>query len=144
MGRTMRLRLGPLRRPSMDPQQDAQPPSKAQRPQDGAPGASAIPAADVPPEAAIDPTAGGGAPEDGPHEAIEGPRPQEEQDSIGASPLIEHPVYFVSTVLREARAHYPMPQKHLRALLIASRKLRHYFQGHPMKVVSAYPLERVL
>ena len=24
------------------------------------------------------------------------------------------------------------------------RKLRHYFQGHPIKVISAYPLERVL
>ena len=32
----------------------------------------------------------------------------------------------------------------LLALLVASRKLHHYFQGHPIKVVSAYPLERVL
>ena len=37
-----------------------------------------------------------------------------------------------------------MPQKLLLALLVASCKLRHYFQGHPIKVVSAYPLERVL
>ena len=37
-----------------------------------------------------------------------------------------------------------MPQKLLLVLLLASRKLRHYFQGHPIKVVSAYPLERVL
>ena len=37
-----------------------------------------------------------------------------------------------------------MPQKLLLALLVASRKLWHYFQGHPVKVVSAYPLERVL
>ena len=37
-----------------------------------------------------------------------------------------------------------MPQKLLLALLVASRKLHHYFQGHPIKVVSAYPLERVL
>ncbi|XP_073367908.1 uncharacterized protein [Aegilops tauschii subsp. strangulata] len=37
-----------------------------------------------------------------------------------------------------------MPQKILLALLVASRKLRHYFQGHPIKVVSTYPLERVL
>ncbi|XP_073361581.1 uncharacterized protein [Aegilops tauschii subsp. strangulata] len=37
-----------------------------------------------------------------------------------------------------------MPQKLLPALLVASQKLRHYFQGHPIKVVSAYPLERVL
>ena len=37
-----------------------------------------------------------------------------------------------------------MPQKLLLTLLVASRKPRHYFQGHPIKVVSAYPLERVL
>src|SRR4051812_3429692 len=58
--------------------------------------------------------------------------------------LVEHPVYFVSTVLRDARARYPMPQKLLLALLVASCKLRDYFQGHPIKVVSSYPLERVL
>lgn len=63
-------------------------------------------------------------------------------DSMPA--LIEHPVYFVSTILRDARARYPMPEKLLLALLVASHKLRHYFQGHPIKVVSAYPLERIL
>jgi len=63
---------------------------------------------------------------------------------VDASSLVKHPVYFVSTVLHDARARYPMPKKLLVALLVASRKLRHYFQGHPIKVVSAYPLERVL
>ena len=33
-----------------------------------------------------------------------------------------------------------MPKKLLLALLVASHKLRHYFQGHPIKVVSGYPL----
>ena len=37
-----------------------------------------------------------------------------------------------------------MPQKFLLMLQVASRKLRHYFQGRPIKVVSAYLLERVL
>ena len=53
-------------------------------------------------------------------------------------------MYFVSTVLRHARKRYSMPQKLLLVLLVASRKLRHYFQGHPIKAVSAYPIEMVL
>ena len=82
-------------------------------------------------------------------QAPEVPLPQEASQpldalgSIDAPALVEHPAYFASTVLRDARARYPMPQK-LLVLLVASRKLRHYFQGHPIKVVSAYPLERVL
>ena len=74
----------------------------------------------------------------------EAPRPPEDASGTSTPNLVEHPMYFVSTVLRDARSWYPMPQKLLLALLVASRKLRHYFQGHPFKVVSAYPLERVL
>jgi hypothetical protein len=37
-----------------------------------------------------------------------------------------------------------MQQKLFYTLLIASRKLRHYFQGHPIKVVNDRPLETIL
>ena len=66
------------------------------------------------------------------------------QDPTNTSSLIEQPVYFVITILCEARARYLMMQKLLLALLVASRKLHHYFQGHPIKVFSADALERVL
>jgi hypothetical protein len=40
---------------------------------------------------------------------------------------VQKPVYFVSTVLRNARERYTIQQKLLYTLLITSRKLRHYF-----------------
>ncbi|KAI4977131.1 hypothetical protein ZWY2020_050941 [Hordeum vulgare] len=48
-----------------------------------------------------------------------------------------------ATVPRDARSRYPMQQKLLLALLAASRKLR-LLSGHPIKVVSAFPLEKIL
>jgi hypothetical protein len=57
---------------------------------------------------------------------------------------VQKPMYFVSTVLRDARERYTMQQKLLYTLLIASRKLCHYFQGHPVKVVTDRPLETIL
>ena len=35
---------------------------------------------------------------------------------------VQHPVYFVSSVQRDARERYPMMQKLLLAILIASRR----------------------
>ena len=60
-----------------------------------------------------------------------GEHPKEATAATPQTTLVEHPVYFVSTVLRDARERYPMQEKLLLALLIASRKLRHYFQGTP-------------
>ena len=57
--------------------------------------------------------------------------PEEPTAATTTTALVEHPVYFVSTVLRDARERYSMQQKLLFSLLRASRKLRHYFQGHP-------------
>jgi hypothetical protein len=57
---------------------------------------------------------------------------------------VQKPVYFVSTVLRDAHERYTMQKKLVYTLLIASRKLRHYFQGHPIKVVTDRPLETIL
>jgi hypothetical protein len=70
------------------------------------------------------------------------PKPHEEETPEGTT-KVQKPVYFISTVLRDTRERYTQ-QKLLYTLLIASRKLRHYFQGHPIKVVTDQPLETIL
>ena len=57
---------------------------------------------------------------------------------------IQKPVYYVSEVLHEANARYSETHKLLYAILIASRKLRHYFQAHKVVVVTSYPLRAIL
>jgi hypothetical protein len=71
------------------------------------------------------------------------PEPHEEKTPEDTT-KVQKPMYFVSTVLRDARERYTMQQKLLYTLLIASRKLCHYFQGHPIKVVTDRPLETIL
>jgi dsDNA-binding SOS-regulon protein len=51
----------------------------------------------------------------------------ERQEDDHAYPVLR-PVYFVGEVLSESKAHYQPVQKLLYAVLITSRKLRHYFQ----------------
>src|SRR5918994_5309367 len=58
--------------------------------------------------------------------------------------MVQRPVYFVSSLLQGARSRYYGVQKLLFGLLMASRKLRHYFQAHEITVVTRFPLKRIL
>jgi hypothetical protein len=57
---------------------------------------------------------------------------------------VQRLVYYISKVLHEAKIRYLEVHKLLYAALIASRKLRHYFQAHKISVVTSYPLRAIL
>jgi hypothetical protein len=67
----------------------------------------------------------------------------ERQEDGHANP-VQRPVYFVSEVLLESKARYQPVQKLLYAVLITSRKLRHYFQEYSISVVTDYPVGDIL
>jgi hypothetical protein len=57
---------------------------------------------------------------------------------------VQRPVYYISEVLSDSKIQYPHVQKLLYALLITSRKLRHYFESHKITVVTDFLLEDIL
>jgi ribonuclease HI len=67
-----------------------------------------------------------------------------ERQEDGHAYPVQRPVYFVNEVLSESKAHYQPVQKLLYAVLITSRKLRHYFQEYLISVVTDYPLGDIL
>ncbi|XP_074326812.1 uncharacterized protein LOC141664756 [Apium graveolens] len=54
------------------------------------------------------------------------------------------PVYYISHSLRDAETRYPQVEKLVYALVVASRKLRHYFQAREIHVLTNLPLKRIL
>jgi hypothetical protein len=54
------------------------------------------------------------------------------------------PVYFVSKVLSASKKNYIELEKVLYAVLMASRKLRHYFQAYHIIVPSSQPLKDIM
>src|ERR1041385_619683 len=59
-------------------------------------------------------------------------RPEEDK----AQP-VQRPVYYVSEVLSTSRQNYPHYQKMCYGVYMAAKKLKPYFQAHPITVVSS-------
>jgi hypothetical protein len=67
-----------------------------------------------------------------------------EKREEGHALIIQRPVYFISEVLSETKIRYPQIQKLLYAVILTRRKLRHYFESHPVTVVSSFPLGEII
>jgi HD superfamily phosphodiesterase len=67
-----------------------------------------------------------------------------EREEEGHVYKVQWPIYYISKVLTDSKIQYPHVQKLLYALLITSRKQRHYFEGHKITVVTDFPLGDIL
>jgi hypothetical protein len=67
----------------------------------------------------------------------------ERTEEVHALP-VQRPVYYISEVLSETKARYPQVQKLLYAVVLAWRKLSHYFEAYPVTVVSSFPLGEII
>ncbi|XP_060969882.1 uncharacterized protein LOC133037084 [Cannabis sativa] len=56
----------------------------------------------------------------------------------------QQPIYYVSKTLLDAETRYTQLEKLALALVTAGRKLRPYFQCHPIVVLTQYPLHSIL
>jgi hypothetical protein len=75
------------------------------------------------------------------HAAVSVALVQEKQDGQTKK---QEPVYFVSEVLSPSKINYTELEKVLYAILMASRKLRHYFQAYHIIVPSSQPLKDIM
>ena len=57
---------------------------------------------------------------------------------------IQLPVYYISQVFQRAKARYPKIEKITFTLIVASRKLRPYFQANPIIVMMDQPIKRAM
>jgi hypothetical protein len=67
-----------------------------------------------------------------------------EREEAGHALKVQCPIYFISEILADSKTRYPQIRKILYAILIAKRKLRHYFESHPVTVVTSFPLGEVV
>jgi hypothetical protein len=75
------------------------------------------------------------------HAVVSAALVQEKQDGQAKKQVS---VYFVSEVLSPSKKNYTKLEKVLYALLMASRKLRRYFQSYHIIVPSSQPLKDII
>src|SRR3954469_24426674 len=64
-----------------------------------------------------------------------------EEDKVQS---IQRPIYYLSMLLTKSQQRYPHYQKLILAIIMTSRKVSHYFDEHPITIVSSAPLADIL
>ena len=57
---------------------------------------------------------------------------------------VQRPVYYLSEVISASKQNYPHYQKMTYGLYMAAKKLKHYFQEHPIRVVCEAPISEII
>jgi hypothetical protein len=57
---------------------------------------------------------------------------------------VQCPIYFISEILNESKSRYPQIQKLIYAILIASQKLKHYFDRYRVVVKTNFLLGDII
>ncbi|XP_059638944.1 uncharacterized protein LOC132281237 [Cornus florida] len=56
----------------------------------------------------------------------------------------QYPVFYVSKTMTEAERRYSKAERVILSLVHAKRKLRHYFESHPIIVITIFPIRIIL
>src|SRR3954465_5264642 len=67
-----------------------------------------------------------------------------ERTEEGKVQSIQRPIYYLSMLLTKSQQRYPHYQKLQLAVIMTSRKVSHYFDKHPITIVSSAPLADIL
>ena len=67
-----------------------------------------------------------------------------ERKEAGKEHPVQRTIYYISEVLIESKQRYPHWQKLVYGVFMANRKLKWYFQSHPITVVSSTPLGDII
>lgn len=57
---------------------------------------------------------------------------------------VQTPIYFVSKALKKTETNYTAIEKLVLALVFAAKRLRRYFQAHPIAVITDQPIKQVI
>jgi hypothetical protein len=67
-----------------------------------------------------------------------------ERTEEGKELPFQRPVYYLSEVLNLSKQNYPHYQKVAYGMYMAAKKLKHYFEEHPITVVRTTPLSEII